>query len=107
MLGLTLLGIHWFLEGSNLIRFAERVAKKVGRVTFRVPQQLERLIRYSLPDLPLSVYQPLTTDKHRATTGIDPVFDFPAGANARARDAGRFERYFEALMEAGVLLLDH
>jgi len=68
----------------QMIRFARRAAEKVGRITLRVPQQLERLISHSMPELPLSVYRPLTTDTRRPMHENDPAFDFPSDATKRS-----------------------
>jgi tetratricopeptide (TPR) repeat protein len=78
-----LFGEQGYGDTLQFVRFAGRAAQKAGRLTARVPNQLERLLRFSMPDLNLSVYQPLTTHARRPMHEIDPVFDFPPEVNAR------------------------
>ena len=83
-LHLVLFGEQGYGDTLQFIRFVERASEKVGRVTVRVPIPLERLIRTSMPELPISVYQPLTTVGRRPMREIDPVFEFPPDAQARS-----------------------
>ncbi len=79
-----LFGEQGYGDTLQFIRFVNRVRQQAGRVTARVPQQLERLLRASMPDLDLSVYKPLTTSERRPMHEVDPVFDFPQDNNERA-----------------------
>jgi tetratricopeptide (TPR) repeat protein len=82
-LRVVLFGEQGFGDTLQLIRFADRVAQKTVGVIARVPMQLERLIRHSMPHLNLSVYKPPMTQERQVLNEPDPVFDFPPEANAR------------------------
>jgi len=79
----VLYGEQGYGDTLQFIRFAHRAQQIASRVTVRVPTQLERLLRSCMPGVALSVYKPLTTNERRPMHEIDPVFDFPAHANAR------------------------
>jgi thioredoxin-like negative regulator of GroEL len=81
-LHVALFGEQGFGDTLQFVRFADRVAKKVGRVTARVPAQLERLLRASMPRLAFSVYKPPTTATRQVLRAPDPVFDFSPDTGA-------------------------
>jgi len=78
----VLFGEQGYGDTLQFIRFARRAAQRT-QIVAHIPAPLERLIRASLPDLPLSVYKPVTIDMKATAGPIDPLFDFPKDANAR------------------------